>query len=396
MARSVGLGGICLAVLLAVSPVGAGAAENAARSYLYMGTRDAPQWTQAKAKGIYGWRLDADKGAVTPLGLVAEGSNLYSLGVGPKGAMLLTANRGVGQGAQNASLFAYAVDPATGKLRLADRIEAKLGGAVQVAPHPGGRIVVTVGGATVVAYPIEPRGKLGEPFFTDRHPDSEATVKHGTHRLGAMVHGAEFSPDGRFLYVAEQGLDRIYVYRVDAARRSIQPFDPPYVSVDAGGGPRRVKVHPNGRFLYVDHEQSSTVKAFRIEAGKPVEIQSLSTIPPGWTQAEVTANANSELQVEGSGRYLYVANRGSRFDNIAGYRIDQASGMLTVIDYTPVKGRPLNIAVDTSGRYLFSSNEGGANTLTGFRIDPATGRLTPAITIATEASPGEVRFVPAP
>ena len=51
------------------------------------------------------------------------------------------------------------------------------------------------------------------------------------------------------------------------------PFDPPYVSVKAGSGPRRLQLHPNGRFLYVNHETDSAVSVFEVNGGSLKEIE---------------------------------------------------------------------------------------------------------------------------
>ena len=385
---------LALAAILLAAPL----PGRAAGYLMYVGTQTDGG---SPSKGVYAWRFDPAKATLKPLGLKAEANNLVHLWAAPNGRALYGINwqRMDNEGFDD-TVSAYAVDRKTGALKLLNMIDSKglppaeahvRGGVDQVVLDPSGRIAVACNAVgTLVAFPIEAGGKVGKPFYIDRHPDDGA-VLHAGHRVGTMVHGAEFSPDGKWLYVADLGLDRIYIYRVDAAKRSVTPFDTPFVSVKQGSGPRRLQIHPSGKFLYVDHEQESAVKAFRIEGGKPVEIQSLTTIPPGWQGR----NSNSEIQIDRTGRYLYVANRGVKDSSIAAYSIDQASGSLTSIGFTPVQGVPANITIDPTNRFLFAASA-GADQVIAMAINPNTGQLAVTGPVAKVASPGAVRFVAAP
>ena len=89
---------------------------------------------------------------------------------------------------------------------------------------------------------------------------------------GPRAHGIVFSKDSKFAYVAELGLDRVYTYRVDTTKGTLAPFDPPFVTLKGGSGPRRLQLHPNGKFLYVNHETDSQVSVFEVNGGKLKEI----------------------------------------------------------------------------------------------------------------------------
>ncbi len=58
--------------------------------------------------------------------------------------------------------------------------------------------------------------------------------------------------------------------------------------------------------------------------------------------------------------------------------IDAASGQLTSLGYQPSGGKtPRNFAIDPSGTYLLAANQDSGSIVT-FRIDKATGKLSPA------------------
>jgi 6-phosphogluconolactonase len=252
---------------------------------------------------------------------------------------------------------------------------------------PTGKMAVTVNynTGTLAALPIESDGRVGEAFYVDQHTGQPLSPR----QPGPRAHGVVFSKDDRFAYVAELGLDRVYSYRIDPARRVMAPFDPPYVSLKAGSGPRRLQLHPNGKFLYVNHETDSRVSVFEVNGGNLKEIQSLSTLPPDYKGN----NSTAEIQIDRKGRFLYVSNRGH--DSVALYTVDPLNGTLTWVENIPTLGRtPRNITIDPTNSYLFAANQGGDNVVV-FRIDHRTGHLTPAGTQVQVSQPGGIYLVKA-
>jgi 6-phosphogluconolactonase len=238
---------------------------------------------------------------------------------------------------------------------------------------------------TMAALPIAPDGKLGEPFYVDQHSGAPLSPR----QPGPRAHGVVFSKDARFAYVAELGLDRVYSYSIDPARRRMTPVEPPYVTLKGGSGPRRLQLHPNGRFLYVNHETDSMVSVFQVQGGGLKEIQALSTLPADYKGSNTTA----EIQIDHEGRFLYVSNRGH--DSIAVYAVDSAKGTLTMLENVPSLGRtPRNLAIDPTNAYLFAANQGGDNVVV-FRIDHKAGHLTPTGTQVQISQPGGMAFVTA-
>jgi 6-phosphogluconolactonase len=168
------------------------------------------------------------------------------------------------------------------------------------------------------------------------------------------------------------------------------PFDPPYVSVKAGSGPRRLQLHPNGRFLYVNHETDSAVSVFEVNGGSLKETQSTSTLPADYKGN----NSTAEIQIDADGRFLYVTNRGH--DSIAVYAIDPKNGTLTPAGHVPSLGKtPRNITIDPTNTYLLAANQAGDNVVV-FRINHQTGHLTPTGSQQPVAQAAAVAFVKNP
>ena len=237
------------------------------------------------------------------------------------------------------------------------------------------------------ALPIKPDGSLGEPFYQDHHTGPALSPKQVN---GAHTHGIAFSKDGRYVFVAELGLDRVYTYRFDANKPSLAPFDPPYINTNAGAGPRRLVLSPSGRFLYVNHETDSKVSVFSVDGGHLKEVQQISTLPPDFAGKNTTA----EIHISRDGRFVYVSNRGD--DSIMVYAADPDKGTLTFKERIPSLGKsPRNITIDPTGQYLFAANQ-ASNNVTVFRRDASSGHLTPTGQQLEMGQPGSILFVKAP
>lgn len=376
---------LVLAAIVAL-PVHA-AAQSTGDYLLYVGsyTNPTPTTTSA-AKGIYAFRFDSKTGALTPIGLAVETINPAHVWAHPNGTFLYASNWEDGTPGDHVS--AFAIDRRTGLLKLVNKVSARGDRANQVVLDPVGRVAATVtyNSGTFSLFGVEADGKLTEAFYTDQHTGKPLSEK----QPGPRAHGIVFSKDGRYVYVAELGLDRVYVYRVDPVKRTASPADPPYVTMNAGGsGPRRLQLHPNGRFLYVNHETDSKVSVFEVNGAKLNQIQTLSTLPAD----HKGNNSTAEIQIDQTGKWLYVTNRGH--DSMAHYAVDPAKGTLTLVGHIPSGGRtPRNITIDPTNQYLIAANQNGEN-LVVFKIDPKTGNLTPTGATAQVPQPGGVFFVKA-
>ncbi|MEY2788118.1 MAG: 6-phosphogluconolactonase, partial [Verrucomicrobiota bacterium] len=86
---------------------------SAAPHLLYVGTYTGP-----KSEGIYAFRYDDATGAAQPLGLAAKSVNPSFLAIHPNGRFLYAVNEtDQWQGKPGGSVTAFAIDPASGRLR---------------------------------------------------------------------------------------------------------------------------------------------------------------------------------------------------------------------------------------------------------------------------------------
>jgi 6-phosphogluconolactonase len=207
------------------------------------------------------------------------------------------------------------------------------------------------------------------------------------------AHSVNVDASDRFAYVADLGLDKIMIYRLDAAKGTLVAADPAFAATAPGAGPRHFALHPKQGFAYVINEMQNSVTAFTRDAktGALTMLQTVSTLPP-----DVKAQPNfstAEVLVHPSGRFLYGSNRGH--DSISLFTIDQSSGRLTFVETVPTGGStPRGFGIDPTGAYLIAGNQ-RSDSVVVFRIDAGSGKLTATGSRLDIGAPVSVKFVSA-
>src|SRR5262245_2770997 len=278
--------------------------------FLYAGTST----NRSTSKGIYLYRFDSNTGKTEALGLAAESASPSFLAVHPNHRFLYSVNEisnftaaGAPPAGRAGSVTAFSIDAKTGRLTQLNAVSSKGGGPTHLSIDPSGKWVAAAnyGGGSVVLFPVHADGSLGEATGFVQHTGSSVTPR----QTAPHAHGAYFSPDGRFVFVCDLGLDKIMAYRVDGASGALDPLDPAFAPLKPGSGPRHMAFAPNARFAYTANELNSTVSAFSYDksTGRLSEIQTLPSIT-GYDGAN-GVNYPSEVEVDSRGRFVYVANR---------------------------------------------------------------------------------------
>jgi 6-phosphogluconolactonase len=347
------------AAVLLFAVMGSLAAAQHAQYILYVGT-----YTQdTNSKGIYAFRYDASTSAITPLGLVAETTNPSWVTVMPNGRFVYAVNELQNyQGPNSVGLSAFSVDRspdgrATGKLTFLNEVATRGADPCYVTVDRTGKyaLVANYTGGSLAVFPIGPDGRLGasSDFIQHRGHGPNPERQEGPH-----VHSVVLSPDNRFAYVNDLGLDELLVYKFDSSKGTLTPNDPPFAKVDPGAGPRHFALSPSGKFAYVISEMGRTVTAFSNDpaVGKLEKLQTISTLPKDFTGR----NDDAEIRIHPSGRFLYASNRGH--DSIAVFAIDSVKGTLTLVEYASTRGKePRGMEIDPTGNLLFAANQKSDN-----------------------------------
>ena len=370
-----------------VSP--AAAAEAAAKNdrlWVYVGT-----YTTKTSKGIYLCHLDGPTGRLELVGLAGETARPSFVAIHPSHRFLYAVGELADfQGQKTGAVSAFAINPADGKLTLLNQQPSGGAGCCHVNIDRTGKyvFVANYSAGSIGCFPIGDDGRLGEATASIQHHGSSVNPKR---QQSPHAHSIFVDPTNRFVMTADLGMDKVMIYRFDAATGHLTPNDPPFATVTPGAGPRHLAFHPNGRFVYVINEMGSTVTAFRYDAehGALQSFQEISTLPQGFQGVSTTA----EVLIHPSGKFLYGSNRGH--DSIAIFAIDPETGRLTAQGHQPSGGKtPRNFGIDPSGRWLLTAHQ-DTDDIFVFHIDPQTGALKPNGQSVSVSMPVCVRMMPA-
>jgi 6-phosphogluconolactonase len=381
---------LMLVALLTSLSSAAPATTGVSAHVMYVGT-----YNERGSKGIYAYSFDQQTGALTPLGLMGESRNPSFLALDKAGRHLYAVNEVDDfSGKRTGAVSAFTVDPATHKLTLMNQVDSGGAGPAHLSIDNSGKYVLVANydGGSIESIALKPDGSLGDAVTVIQHKDDGAPQPANSSEKARVSHAhyIKSAPDNRFVTVNDLGLDRIFVYKFDAAKGTLTPNAPPYVKSQPGAGPRHFKFHPNGRFAYAVNELNSSVTAYSYDGagGILTPLQTLSAKPDDFTGK----NDCSELVVHSSGKFLYAANRGH--DSIAVFSIDPRKGTLTLVERVSTGGKtPRNFNLDPTGRWLIAANQDSDN-MTVFRIDQASGKLTPAGKNVALPSPVCIVFAP--
>src|SRR5580704_7940891 len=372
---------LCSTLLAAAAP-----AEHHRKYLFYVGT-----YTEegSKSKGIYAYRFDADTGEIAELGLAAETTNPSFVALHPNGRFLYAVNEvGNYKGPDSGGVSAFSIDRATGKLTFLNELPSRGADPCYITVDRTGKFVLVANytGGSVIVYPILDDGRLGEASAFVQHTGHGPNAER---QEGPHAHSIDLSPDNRFAFVDDLGLDELLVYEFDAAKGSLTPNDPPFAKLDPGAGPRHFALRPDGKFAYVVTEIGRNVTVFSNDAssGKLQRVQALTTLPADFTGR----NDDAEIEVHPSGKFVYASNRGH--DSIAVFAVDSGKGTLTTIEITSTGGKePRSFEIDPTGTLLFAANQKSDNIVV-LKIDEKTGKLTPTGQMLDVGSPVCVKFV---
>jgi len=354
--------------------------------------RPLPYFATANGQGIAAFGFDERTGAATPAGITTGIDNPTFLAIDPRGATVNATSEVLDW--NEGTVTAYAINRQTGALEYINKHPTRGSIAAQMSFDKTGRFALAANyGAgpmtqrpnrSLVVYPRQPDGELGSPVAEAAHeghgPDAARQDRPHAHCVLA-------TPDNRFLVVADLGIDRLVVYRFDAASGAIARHAE--AVLPAGSGPRHFVFHPTLPRAYVVNELTSTVAtlAFDAAAGSLEVVAVAATVP----EAALAHNHCSEIRVAVDGRRLYVGNRGH--DSLSRFAIDGASGIPSLVDAVPSGGKtPRHFAFDPSGKFLAVANQ-DSDCIALFSVDPVDGALRPLPDSVMTGTPTAVAFV---
>jgi 6-phosphogluconolactonase len=321
------------------------------------------------------FRLDTATGELAPHARCKAGENVMPMVLAPDRQHLYAATRGNAR-----RIVAWSIDARAGDLVPAASapIESSL---AYLTIDPSGHFFVgaSYGEHRVSLYPADRvAAGDGEPV----------QVVDGIEH----AHAAVISPDGRFVYVTSLGGDTVHAFVLHREGQGrLEAIGE--IRLDAGFGPRHLRLSPAGDVLYVLSELRAVVAVLRRDAATGrLTLQAVSARPPVLAHlgdGVVRPNAShpvqpdpavlatlvwaADLQLTPDGRFLYGSERTSSRLIVWRVREDGALDYAGCID---TETQPRGFRIDPSGRFLVACGEKSPY-VSVYSIDAGSGALSP-------------------
>jgi 6-phosphogluconolactonase len=321
---------------------------------------------------IAAFSMDADTGQLTALAELPASGGPSVLAISPDRHVLYVGHR------VRPTISSFRIDRDTGGLTPQGTVSAAHAPTF-LATDRSGRYLLSAyyqgGGAAVHA--LGEDGAVGAPSV-----DCLATA------TGA--HAIQTDPSNRFVFVPHiarlndnvleplresYGPNAIWQFKFDVHTGHLTPNSPLRVEPSERLGPRHYCFHPTQGLVYFSNEQGCSVTSYRLDpsTGTLSAVQTITTLPDGYT----ARNTCSQIHLTPSGQFLYVANRGH--NSIAGFAVDSATGRLTPIGHVPTEAVPSAFGLDPTGEFVFAAGSASGR-LASYRVNGDAGALTPLAT----------------
>jgi len=336
---------------------------------------------------IGAYQLDLETGKLKLVHRTTKVENPFYLAISPNQKFLYSIHAKQFGGKESEEVAAYAIQGQSGELKFLNRQSARGSAACYLDVDATGKtvLVANYGTGSVASLPVKADGSLDKAASFIQHKGSSIDRAR---QEAPHAHCIVISPDNRFAFAADLGLDQVMGYRLDAAGAKLAHNRQPFVRTPPGAGPRHLTFHPNGKHVYVINELANSVTMFDYEtdSGMLIEKQTISTLPKDFAGKSYCA----DLKITPDGRFLYGTNRGH--DSIAAYSLAE-DGRLTLLKIEPSLGKgPQNLAITPDGKLLLCANMPG-NNVAVFRINQKTGALTSVGATVSMPSPSCIRIL---
>jgi 6-phosphogluconolactonase len=351
-----------------------------------------------KSEGIYVYRFDTASGDLTRVAS-AQTVNPSYLVVSRDRNYVYAVNElpgDNGPASQRGGISAFRFDRASGQLSFLNRVSSDGNDPCYLALSPDGKYLLTANysvaanpGGSFAVFPLQGDGRVGSSVLTMHH-EGGGPVKG--RQDNSHVHSTVFSPDGKYVFAQDLGVDKVfgYSYASDPSssnRGLFGPTTPSYTPIKPGSGPRHLVFDASGKHAYLTTELNASVLVFDYNDGKLTQVQTVPMTAPGF-KGKIGGGA---IHLSPDGRFLYATNRGDA-NQLVQFAIEPNGHLKLEKRYSTLGKTPREFAIDPSGRWLIVGNQ-DSDSAYFFRRDPQTGELASDPKQLSIGSPVDFKFV---
>src|SRR5215469_2863592 len=312
-----------------------------------------------------GYSINSATGALTPVpgSPYTLGGLVSSVATDPTGSFLYVTRAKYLNPSYSNNIAVFRIDPTTGALtEISGSPFAVASCPLSIAIHSSGKFAYI--------------GSGDPPGITVYNINSTTGALTTQQQLGNSQYqvGLATDPTGKFLYSANgpEGLWQppvVFGYSIDLNSGILTSLPGSPFSAD-GNTPSWITIHPSGRFAYAADSSSGLasgdLSGYALDSSGALTTVPGSPFPVG--QYPVSA------AIDASGTFAYVANQQS--SSISSFRINASTGSLTPLPAITVAGAGFTyLAVDCTGKFLYSAGWAGRDVVYGYSINAQTGGL---------------------
>lgn len=276
------------------------------------------------------------------------------------------------------SILVWAIDPASGRLR-AQGSAALVDSMAHIALDPDGRALLAA------AYG---GNRISRQLLDGRGVPAAAAQVLAT---GAKPHQLSADPTNQFVYAALLGVDRLDYYRVNAHTGLLEPMPEPALQLPPGSGPRLFVFSANAGFIYLVGELDGRLYVLQRERDSGVaRLLESHSLMPEKTGSKPWA---ADIHLTPNGQFVYASERASH--SLSGFRVNPQSGRLMPIGRWATEAQPRAFNISPCGRFLVVVGQ-KSDAMTIYRINSASGELQLLARAPTGINPSWVEIIALP
>jgi len=328
---------------------------------LYVGLQDGDK--------ILTFGIDAGTGKLAPKAETPAAGAPSVFAVSPDRRILYVGSRGT------PAIESWRIDPASGALTSLGRVATEHP-PTYLATDRAGKYLLSAyyQGGYAAVHPLGTDGPVHGPALDrqDTAPGAHSILTDPSNRFAFVPHIARQNDNVLEPPKNIPGPNFIAQFRFDPDSGRLHPNVPFKLEPSERIGPRHYCFHPTLDLAYFSDEQGCSVTAYRVDrtSGTLSAVETTPSLPAGVT----VRNTCSQIYLTPSARFLYVGNRGH--NSIAGFAVDPATGRLTPAGHAPTEAVPTAFGLDPRGSFLFAAGTASGR-LASYRINGETGALTP-------------------
>jgi len=278
------------------------------------------------------------------------------------------------------SLYMYQIDQLNGHLKWTGAVPLA-DSMVYVSTDKTGKwlLATSFGGHNNSVNKIEANGYVN-PVPAEAFPSG-----------GKNPHSIVFDQSNKFVYVPQLGTDEIKIHTFNSSQAKPLSETAGSVALQKQQGPRHIVISDDNKFAYVITEMTGEVIVFSrdIKSGALTQIQAASSLPsdnklvpgrprPPTGSPEATAFDDSnmifcaEIKLTPNGKFLYTSERTK--STLSGFEVNPQTGKVKYLFTIPTEEMPRGFNVDPSGQFLVATGQ-KSDKVSLYSINQSTGEL---------------------